>query len=141
MSYIPNTWSTGDTITAAKLNNIEQGIASVENNNNNNNGGWDAEVYCYHEDNSGTPYQFTIVSGTFSDLNTMLTNKQPPAILFRYFFENQLIASTTAIAVYYIDPSSSITFIARVPPLSSAVQDNLFPVLFTWHSNDTITEN
>lgn len=135
MSYTPNTWSTGDTITAAKLNNIEQGIVSAENN-----GGWDAEVYCYHEDNSGTPYQFTIVSGTFSDLNTMLTNKQPPAILFRYFYENQIIASTTAVAVYHIDPSSSITFIARVPPVSSAAQNNLFPILFAWNSNDTITE-
>lgn len=29
MSYTPNTWQTGDTITAAKLNNMEQGIASA----------------------------------------------------------------------------------------------------------------
>ena len=29
MSYTPNTWTTGDTITAAKLNNIEQGIANA----------------------------------------------------------------------------------------------------------------
>lgn len=29
MSYTPNTWATGDTITAAKLNNIEQGIANA----------------------------------------------------------------------------------------------------------------
>ena len=26
MSYTPNTWQTGDTITAAKLNNLEQGL-------------------------------------------------------------------------------------------------------------------
>ena len=28
MAYTPNTWATGDTITAQKLNNMEQGIAS-----------------------------------------------------------------------------------------------------------------
>lgn len=29
MSYSPTTWETGDTITAAKLNNMEQGIANA----------------------------------------------------------------------------------------------------------------
>lgn len=28
MSYTPNTWQTGDTITAAKLNKLEQGVAA-----------------------------------------------------------------------------------------------------------------
>lgn len=30
MSYTPTNWSTGDTITATKLNNIEQGISSID---------------------------------------------------------------------------------------------------------------
>lgn len=29
MSYTPNTWESGDVITSAKLNNIEQGIANA----------------------------------------------------------------------------------------------------------------
>lgn len=29
MAYTPNTWATGDTITAAKLNNMESGIANA----------------------------------------------------------------------------------------------------------------
>lgn len=29
MAYTPNTWATGDTISADKLNNIEQGIAKA----------------------------------------------------------------------------------------------------------------
>lgn len=38
MSYTPNTWKSGDVVTSAKLNNIEQGIANaapmiVHNNN------------------------------------------------------------------------------------------------------------
>lgn len=30
MAYTPNTWATDDTITADKLNNIEQGIANEQ---------------------------------------------------------------------------------------------------------------
>ena len=30
MSYVKNTWKNGDTVTAAKLNNMENGIASVD---------------------------------------------------------------------------------------------------------------
>ena len=29
MTYTPNTWATGDTITAAKLNNMESGISNA----------------------------------------------------------------------------------------------------------------
>ena len=38
MSYTPTTWTTGDTITATKLNKMEQGIANA-------GGGIDALVY------------------------------------------------------------------------------------------------
>ena len=31
MSYSPTTWETGDTVTPAKLNKIEQGISTAEN--------------------------------------------------------------------------------------------------------------
>ena len=31
MSYTPNTWATGDTVTSAKLNNMETGIANAAN--------------------------------------------------------------------------------------------------------------
>lgn len=31
MSYTPNTWKSGDVVTSAKLNNIEQGIANASN--------------------------------------------------------------------------------------------------------------
>ena len=30
MAYEPNTWSTGDTITAEKLNHLEQGVATSQ---------------------------------------------------------------------------------------------------------------
>lgn len=31
MSYTPNTWAAGDTVTAAKLNSLEQGVADAGN--------------------------------------------------------------------------------------------------------------
>ena len=33
MSYEPTTWAAGDTVTSAKLNKMEQGIATVNNSN------------------------------------------------------------------------------------------------------------
>lgn len=79
MSYTPNTWATGDTITAAKLNNIENGIA---------NGGWDAIIRLTHADNSGpdsygnlTP---SIIEGTFADLTAKIQSGGFPCILVQY---------------------------------------------------------
>ncbi|MCD8197801.1 MAG: hypothetical protein LUE24_11670 [Lachnospiraceae bacterium] len=36
MSYTPTTWSKGDIITAAKLNNLEEGLASTAETAENN---------------------------------------------------------------------------------------------------------
>lgn len=138
MAYTPTTWATGDTITAAKLNNIEDGIVEAAQSGG---GGWDAEVCCYHADNSASDFVFTIVSGTFADLLDLIqTEKRAPAILFRWYHESgPSIASTTAVAVYWIDPTESIVFTARVPySLSNANQS--FGFNFTWNLNDTITE-
>ena len=54
MSYTPNTWTTGDTITATKLNNIEQGIANAGGGGSVvrvvvdfNGGGFEGTTVCY----------------------------------------------------------------------------------------------
>ena len=138
MAYTPNTLATGDTITAAKLNNIETGITEAAQSGG---GGWDAEVCCYHEDNSATNYVFTIVSGTFADLLDLIQNdKRAPAILFRFYHETgPSIASTTAVAVYWIAPAESIVFTARVPySLSNSNQS--WGINFSWNIDDTISE-
>ncbi len=81
MSYTPTTWATGDTITAAKLNNMEDGIANA-------GGGWDAIIRLTHADNSG-PDNYTnltpsIVEGTFADLTAKLQDGGCPCILVQY---------------------------------------------------------
>lgn len=81
MSYTPNTWATGDTITAAKLNSMEDGIANA-------GGGWDAIIRLTHAENSGyddteniTP---SIVDGTFADLAAKIQGGGCPCILVEY---------------------------------------------------------
>lgn len=82
MSYTPNTWATGDTITAAKLNNIENGIANA-------GVGWDAIIRLTHADNSGlddyTNLTPSIIEGTFADLNAKIQSGGFPCILVQYY--------------------------------------------------------
>ena len=69
MSYTKQTWATGDTVTATKLNHIEDGIAGA--------GGFDAEITFGGDTNSMTA---TIVSGDYATLSDMLANNVYPLI-------------------------------------------------------------
>lgn len=100
MSYTPNTWATGDTITAAKLNNIENGIA---------NGGWDAIIRLTHAENSGpddgeniTP---SIVEGTYAELVAKMQDGGCPCILVEYAnpFFGRYYAAPMAFVAYYTE--------------------------------------
>ena len=57
MSYEKHTWVDNETITAAKLNNIEDGVQEAAQSG----GGYDAEFTIYHSNNSSDPYVFTRV--------------------------------------------------------------------------------
>ena len=67
MSYTPTTWTTGDTITATKLNKIEQGIANA------GGGGVDCIIYT---DSNGNP----AVYGNFDSALDKLTSGIPIAV-------------------------------------------------------------
>ena len=81
MSYTPTTWTTGDTVTATKLNKIEQGIAEASP--------WDAVIKLTHANNSDAdgPSSLTpsIVSGTYADVRAKLENGGCPCILVEYY--------------------------------------------------------
>lgn len=67
MSYTPTTWQTGDTITAAGLNKIEQGIANA--------GGSSYDIVVTAGDNHwDSSTIFTLTSGTTSAVWNKLTN-------------------------------------------------------------------
>ena len=76
MSYTPNTWQTGDTITATKLNNMEQGIADTS---------YDLVIKLNSTTGNATLYNAssaTLISGTFAACETKAqTNKQPLKVL------------------------------------------------------------
>lgn len=106
MSYTPNTWATGDTITAAKLNNMENGIANAGS-------GWDAIIRLTHAENSGGDQAenltASVVSGTFADVLSKFTQGVYPRIL-----------------VQYNDPITPFVFTTDIVPLQYLEGDNAF---------------
>ena len=98
MAYEQHEWVNGETITAAKMNNIEEGIAEAAQSGG---GGYDAEVKIYHDNNSSHEYELTIVSGNFADLAAKTQNNETPVILFRIWDELAGIFTTTTNAVQY----------------------------------------
>ena len=129
MGYTPHTWSNGETITAAKLNAIEQGVAGSS--------GYDAEVYIYHPGSSSDPFTSTIVSGDFSTLSAMIADDTPPNILVRYWDDMRDFKFSIAAVAIYTYGGSSIVFFAPALDIYGGVYGK---VRFYWNSNDTISD-
>ena len=127
MGYTPHTWSNGETITAAKLNAIEQGVAGSS--------GYDAEVYLHRESGSSV-FTGEVVSGDYASLSTMIGNDIPPSILVRVWDEaGNAKTSLSATAIYSIQ-NNSIVFSS--PYMNGLGISTLSVYQFTWGSNDTI---
>lgn len=81
MSYNKNTWANGDVITAAKMNNIENGIAAAEESG----GGYDLVIENDWENNKWINVNITtdqadkliLKKGNFLDLEDKLANGEP----------------------------------------------------------------
>lgn len=132
MTYTPNTWTTGDTITAAKLNNMEDGIANA-------GGGWDAIIRLTHAENSGldTTANLTpsIVSGTYASLVAKMQGGGCPTILVEYvhpwgsMFANPMIGDIT------LNQNTLYVTIAGYFPSTEDWQ----ALYLRWYSNDTLS--
>ena len=128
MSYTPTTWTTGDTITATKLNKIENGIASA-------GGGYDAVVSFYHDNNSANDWECSIISGDFATIASMVADDIAPNINIKMI--NLLtydLCSLTAVAIYYYYTSAAVPFIRfrAYSPFSNTTY------LFNWFADDTV---
>ena len=86
MSYTPTTWTTGDTITATKLNKMEQGIASA-------GGGTRGLV----TDTSDT------LDKSYNELLSMLTNGTIPFIVYE---ANNDVFAVLRLQRLYLDDGS-----------------------------------
>lgn len=127
MSYTPTTWTTGDTVTATKMNKIENGIANA--------GGHDAVVSLYHDNNSSHDWECSIVSGNFATLASMVSDDIAPDINIKMTnFMIHDISSLSAVAVYYYYSGASVPYIRFqfYSPLPNATY------LFDWYADDTV---
>ena len=132
MAYTPTTWATGDTVTATKMNKLEQGVANA--------GSWDAVIRLTHSNDSGadTPANLTlsIIEGSFSDLSAKISNGEYPTILVQYYHPWGIrFAVPMAYITYSSNEVINIT-IAGFSPMATAyaVYGNL-----AWSSSDTLS--
>lgn len=131
MSYTPTNWNTGDTITAAAMNKIENGIANA-------GGSYDAVIRLTHTNDSGsdTPANMTpsIVSGTFAQLSDIVDNGNVPNILVEYYHPWGM-TSTLCGVIQYINPTAIFIYSCGYYPI-----DSQFKAVGTllWTSSDTI---
>ena len=74
MSYTKQTWATGDTVTAAKLNHMEDGIEGA-----GGGGGYDAVIVVGFDEEEEQPIA-TVESGSFSDFYSKFENGDRPSV-------------------------------------------------------------
>lgn len=118
MSYTKQTWTTGDTVTATKLNHMEDGIAGA--------GGFDAEIMVGDDGEGG--YTGTIISGDYATLVGILSNDLIPFIRISMITP----ALTGSVSTYgIIDTGADLVYI----------QWELLGHLFAceWASTNTLT--
>lgn len=73
MAYTPTNWATGDTVTATKLNKLEQGVANA------GGGKYDAYDYIIKQVDSNTP---TLEKGSWQNVYDALQDMEPIVGLF-----------------------------------------------------------
>lgn len=136
MPYTPNTWATGDTITADKLNHMEDGISEASS--------YDAVILLTHADNTAydTSDQIipSIVSGTFEACASKILNGEPPKILIRYkheLFATYMWESSIAVIDYCTSTWFNILIYGPFRVGSSGI--NAFSDMLHWTSSDTIS--
>lgn len=138
MSYSPKTWQDGDVIRAEDLNKIEQGIAT-----GSGGGGtpWDAVIRLVHANNSGqdTPENLTpsIISGTFADLMTKISNGEYPCILVQYRNNGVQFSAPGGYIVY----ANSSFIIIAIGGFSTLVNDFKYIGHLAWNSANNIAWN
>lgn len=106
MSYEQHEWVNGETITAEKMNNIEEGIVEASQSGG---GGYDAEVSIYQENNSSSDPVFTVLSGSFADIASKLNENIMPNILVRFWDDLDGTRAISSVTLYYnYFPSASV---------------------------------
>jgi len=116
MAYSKTTWSTGDTITAAKMNKIEQGVYDAHNGSGSGSGSseqyadYDAVVSIYQPNASADP-TIDIIKGNYSIITAKLNSgTTAPAILILYKDERSDRYVTRPGEIWYYSPNATPPF-------------------------------
>ena len=115
MSYVKNTWQTGDIVTAEKLNHLEDGVASASSGGG---GGTFVVTYSYQEIEGE---QYLVADKTFAEIQNAMANGIYPYAIFK---ENEVwlhpkyiySEETNELRWFYMDlvPSGSILAYAYI---------------------------
>lgn len=122
MSYTPTTWTTGDIITATKMNKIENGIANagsavIVTETNNTLDKTFAEIYDLIH--SGTPcYIKRIEGGAISDLDSTYVyyiQLMPIVAIYKYndnyrIYASHAMGAAAQSTIYYIGSPAIVTY-------------------------------
>ncbi len=133
MAYTPTNWSTGDTITASDMNKLENAVANAAV--------YDAVIYIYHDNNTAHDYQYSVLSGNYNTLLSMLNNNIPPNILVKYWDDMlNLKATANAVALYYVNSGSDphIHFVMQIPNTGASSGYNFYGQHLYWYSDNEI---
>lgn len=137
MSYTPHTWVLKESITAAKLNNIEDGVQEAAQSG----GGYDAEFTIYHSNNSADDYVITRVSGDYASLKSAYESGNAPIILVRVNdYMSNVTGATTLVALYDI-ASNFLNLFVHLPRACFYNGSNQWTTYsyIHWNSDNTIT--
>lgn len=135
MAYTKQTWTTGDTVTASKMNHIEDGIENA-----GGGASWDAVIRLVHAANSNqdNPSNLTpsIVSGTFDDLYEKYNNGECPSFLIEY--KHQLFNTRFSMPMGYV---TYVGTTINILIAGYSVSDNAFKNWGTlaWFDDDNIS--
>ena len=128
--YTKQTWASGDTITAAKLNHIEDGIENAP---------WDAVIRLTHTADSGEDIPAnlapSIVCGTYNHLYEEVEDGGAPCILVEYYHPWRGAFSAPMAYITYVSPT---TITIKVVGYSSL--DDSFHAYgaLEWNNDDTL---
>ena len=131
MSYTPHEWTTGETITAAKLNALENGAAE--------GGGYDAEISCYLPSGSSAEWEFDIVSGSYTSITALMAEDIAPRILVRIVceFVPSYWVATDIVAVDYWQTEVSVPSF-NMHAIFWTPTDGIDTMNLTWNVDDEV---
>lgn len=142
MSYTEHTWVDGETITAAKLNNIEEGISEAAQSGGG--GGYDAVLSIYHDEYSAHDYELTIISGSYVDIKEKIMANEPPVILAKVWDVLAGYRGATTMTAIYLYPSSAeptldFVFTVKMPSTAASAHTAWWGLQISWNSNDEVS--